>query len=194
MNQSAPFPSNERSAFQPLAVLGSQWGGFVLNQTSVGLTRMKRSPRLPRGLPEPFNPKLERYIRVNPTVVELIRKKPSLGPQNGKWLKRASFNGARLLLPRETGSHPITAFSVLLFVRTSLYICIYIYWDLYVYPRANAYIDHGYPYGSWPLPLLLCVMFARASVLSCVSLFLWLGLLSQRTRTNTCILRGGRVA
>jgi len=30
-------------------------------------------------------------IRVNPTAVELIRNKPALGPQNGKWLKRASF-------------------------------------------------------------------------------------------------------
>jgi len=82
---------NERSAFKPLAVLGSQWGDFVFNQTSVGLTRMKRSPRLTQGFTRTPNPKLEHFIRVNPTDVLLIRKKPSLGPQNGKWLKRASF-------------------------------------------------------------------------------------------------------
>jgi len=52
---------------------------------------MKRSPRLTQGFARTLNPKLERFIRVNPTAVELIRKKPSLGPQNGKWLKRASF-------------------------------------------------------------------------------------------------------
>jgi len=52
---------------------------------------MKRSPRLTQGFTRILNPKLERFIRVNPTAVELIRKKPSLGPQNGKWLKRASF-------------------------------------------------------------------------------------------------------
>jgi len=44
-----------------------------------------------------LNPKLERFIRVNPTAVELIRKKPSLGPQNGKWLKRTSFIWYRAL-------------------------------------------------------------------------------------------------
>jgi len=52
---------------------------------------MKRSPRLTYGFTRTLNPKLERCIRVNPTAVELIRKKPSLGPQNGKWLRRASF-------------------------------------------------------------------------------------------------------
>jgi len=52
---------------------------------------MKRSPRLTQGFTRTLNPKLERFIRVNPTAVELIRKRPSLGPQNGKWLKRASF-------------------------------------------------------------------------------------------------------
>jgi len=51
---------------------------------------MKRSPRLTQGFTRTLNPKLERFIRANPTAVELIRKKPSLGPQNGKWLKRAS--------------------------------------------------------------------------------------------------------
>jgi len=52
---------------------------------------MKRSPRLTQGFTRTRNPKLERFIRVDPTAVELIRKKPSLGSQNGKWLKRASF-------------------------------------------------------------------------------------------------------
>ena len=52
---------------------------------------MKRSPRLTHGFTRTLNPKLERFTRVNPTAVELRRKKPSLGPQNGKWLKRASF-------------------------------------------------------------------------------------------------------
>ena len=52
---------------------------------------MKRSPRLTQGFTRTLNSKLERFIRVNPTAVELIRKKNSLGPQNGKWLKRASF-------------------------------------------------------------------------------------------------------
>jgi len=52
---------------------------------------MKRSPRLTQGFTRTLDPKLERFIRVNPTAVELIRKKPSQGPQNGKWLKRASF-------------------------------------------------------------------------------------------------------
>jgi len=34
----------------------------------------------------------EHFIRVNPTDVCLIQNKTaSLGPQNGKWLKRASF-------------------------------------------------------------------------------------------------------
>jgi len=54
---------------------------------------MKRSPRLTQGFTRTLNPKLERFIRVNPTAVELIRKKTSLGPQNGKWRKRASFIG-----------------------------------------------------------------------------------------------------
>jgi len=52
---------------------------------------MKRLPRLTQEFTRTINPKLERFIRVNPTAVGLIRKKPSLGPQNGKWLKRASF-------------------------------------------------------------------------------------------------------
>jgi len=52
---------------------------------------MKRSPRLSQGFTRTLNPKLERFITVNPTAVELIRKKPSLGPQNGEWLKRALF-------------------------------------------------------------------------------------------------------
>jgi len=52
---------------------------------------MKRPPRLTQGFTRALNPKLERFIRVNPTAVELIRNKPSLGPENGKWLKRASF-------------------------------------------------------------------------------------------------------
>jgi len=51
---------------------------------------MKRSPRLTQGFTRTLNPKLERFIRVNPTNVKSIKKKPSLGPQNGKWLKRAS--------------------------------------------------------------------------------------------------------
>jgi len=58
---------------------------------------MKRSPSLTQGFTRTPNPKLERFIRVNPTAVELIRKKPSLGPQNGKWLKRASFIDERPL-------------------------------------------------------------------------------------------------
>jgi len=52
---------------------------------------MKKWPRLTQGFTRTLNPKPDRFIRVNPTTVELIRKKPSLGPQNGKWLKRASF-------------------------------------------------------------------------------------------------------
>jgi len=48
---------------------------------------MKRSPRLTQGFTRTLNPKLERFIRVYPT----IRNKSSLGPQNGEWLKRASF-------------------------------------------------------------------------------------------------------
>jgi len=52
---------------------------------------MKRSLRLTQGFTRTLNPKLERFIRVNPTAVELLKKKPSLGPQNGKWLERASF-------------------------------------------------------------------------------------------------------
>jgi len=52
---------------------------------------MKRSRRLTQGFTRTLNPKIERFIRVDPTAVELIRKNPSLGPQNGKWLKRASF-------------------------------------------------------------------------------------------------------
>jgi len=52
---------------------------------------MKRSPRFTQGFTRTLNPKFERFIRVKPTAVELIRKKPSLGPQKGKWLKRASF-------------------------------------------------------------------------------------------------------
>jgi len=52
---------------------------------------MKRSPRLTQGFTRTLNPKLEGFIRVHPTAVELIGKKPSLGPQNGKWLERASF-------------------------------------------------------------------------------------------------------
>jgi len=52
---------------------------------------MKHSPRLTQGFTRTLNPKLERFIGVNPTAVGLIRKQPSLGPQNGKWLKRASF-------------------------------------------------------------------------------------------------------
>jgi len=70
---------------------GPSEGFFLIDSTAVGLTRMKRSPRLTQGFTRTFNPKLERFIRVNPTAVESIRKKPSLGPQNGKWLKRASF-------------------------------------------------------------------------------------------------------
>jgi len=54
---------------------------------------MKRSLRLTQEFTRTLNPKLERFIRVNPTAAELIRKKPSLGPQNGEWLKRASFIG-----------------------------------------------------------------------------------------------------
>jgi len=57
---------------------------------------MKRSPRFTLGFTRTLNPKLERFIRVNPTAVELIRKKASLGPQNGKWLKRASFIETRV--------------------------------------------------------------------------------------------------
>jgi len=44
----------------------------------------------PGVYPNP-SPKLERFIQVNPTAVEFTRKKPSLGPQNSRWLKRASF-------------------------------------------------------------------------------------------------------
>jgi len=69
---------------------------FFLIKRPSGLTRMKRSPRLTQGFTRTLNPKLERFIRVNPTAVELIRKKPLLGPQNGKWLKRASFIGISL--------------------------------------------------------------------------------------------------
>jgi len=72
---------------------------------------MKPSPRLTQGFTRTLNPKLEVFIRVNPTAVELIRKNPSRGPQNGKWLKRAAFiepldylEGALQLLSRRYGS------------------------------------------------------------------------------------------
>jgi len=64
---------------------------FLINSTAVGLTRMKRSSLGFRVRVNPWVNLGERFIRVNPTAVELIRKNPSLGPQNGKWLKRASF-------------------------------------------------------------------------------------------------------
>ena len=51
---------------------------------------MKRSPRLTQGFTRTLNPKLERFIRVNPTAVELI-KRALTGTPKGKWLKRASF-------------------------------------------------------------------------------------------------------
>ena len=75
----------------------SFWGpseAFFFFLTSVGLTRMKCSPRLTQGFTRTLYPTLEGFIRVNPTAVELIRKKPSLGPQNGKLLKRALFIGS----------------------------------------------------------------------------------------------------
>jgi len=74
---------------------------------------MKRSPRLTQGFTRTLNPKLERFIRVNPTAVELIRKNPSLGPQNGKWLKRASFIVGLTLSPSlYTWAHGLIGLSV----------------------------------------------------------------------------------
>jgi len=61
---------NERSAFKPLAVLGSPWGRFFLiNSTAVGLARMKRSSFGIRVHVNPWVNLGERFIRVNPTDV-----------------------------------------------------------------------------------------------------------------------------
>ena len=55
---------------------------------------MKRSPSLTQGFTRTLNPNSKRFHSgYNPTAVESIRKKPSLGPQNGNWLKRVSFIG-----------------------------------------------------------------------------------------------------
>ena len=67
---------------------------------------MKRSPRLTPGLTRTLNPKLERFIRVNPTDVEF---KPHWDPKNGKWLKRASFITQSVLLILSTRANTISA-------------------------------------------------------------------------------------
>jgi len=114
---------------------------------------MKRSPRFTQGFTRSLNPKLERFIRVNPTDVELMRKKPSLGPQNGKWLKRASFihqfffrlfraSGYRCSRlrnsswcseapthhsPSQTGGRTLSILVNFMFIYIYMYIYIYVY-------------------------------------------------------------------
>jgi len=47
---------------------------------------MKRSPRFTQGFTRTLNPKLERFIRVNPTAVELIRKSSHWDPKTASGL------------------------------------------------------------------------------------------------------------
>jgi len=65
---------------------------------------MKRSPRLTQGFTRTLSPTLERFIRVNRYGRLIKKKKASLGPQNGKWLKRASFIARS---PRSSRRHAV---------------------------------------------------------------------------------------
>jgi len=70
---------------------GPSGGFFLINSTAVGLTRMKRSSFGLRVRVNPWVNLGERFIRVKPDGRLIKKKNASLGPQNGKWLKRASF-------------------------------------------------------------------------------------------------------
>jgi len=100
----ATFPLSKRTSgpmnearLSHLPFWGPSEGFFLINSTAIGLTRMKRSSFGLKVRVKPWVTLGERFIRVNPTDVELkLRTKTphwSLGPPNGKWLKRASFIG-----------------------------------------------------------------------------------------------------
>ena len=98
---------------------------------------MKRSPRFTQGFTQTLNPKLERFIRVNPTAVELIKKKLSLGPQNGKWLKRASFIHCVLLRARHNSPKRVPGVSRSwigdISINVNTYLCTATYVNTYLY-------------------------------------------------------------
>jgi len=94
-------PMNEASLSQ-LPFWGPSEGLFLINSTAVGLTRMKRSSFELGIRVIPWVNLGERFIRVNPTDVQLRKKPPHWDPKTASGLNTLrSLKSAGMLLGRD---------------------------------------------------------------------------------------------
>jgi len=84
--QPSRFPPMNEARSSHLPFWGPSEGFFLINQTSVGLTRMKRSSFGLRVRVNPWVNLDERFIRVNPTDVWLRTKPPHWDPKTASGL------------------------------------------------------------------------------------------------------------